>query len=174
MNVFMSKRGFTFIELIVVIAILGILSAIALSVLNPLEQFKKSMDIQRKNDIAQIQRAVEAYYQDFGKYPSNNTNYEMVVMVSGVQTSLSWGSSWSPYMDVVPKDPTSSKKYIYSASSDQQSYWLYVSLDRGAKDPQACNTDGTACPNVPNNGLVTCGLATDYCNFGASSPNQSP
>ena len=117
---------------------------------------------------------MEAYYQDKGSYPQNDGLYRIYVTVNGSLTSKNWGDEWSPYMAVLPKDPNSSKKYIYNTSSDGQSYWLYASLDRGDKDPQSC-TNKPSCLNVPPIGApVQCGGATDYCNYGISSPNQSP
>ncbi|MCL5439272.1 MAG: hypothetical protein M1268_04810, partial [Patescibacteria group bacterium] len=71
----------------------------------------------------------------------------------------------------LPSDPNKSKKYVYYSSQDGQSYYLYASLDREGKDPQACN-GGNQCTNVPAN--VKCGSATDICNYGATSPNVNP
>lgn len=170
----MQRKGFTLIELIIAVAILAIMTSVVLLVIDPFSQFKKSLDTSRKSDLAQVQRALEQYYQDYSKYPANNASYQMIVMSGGSPTPLVWGSSWAPYMDKLPKEPSSAKRYIYVSSSDQQSYWIYASLDRGGKDPQACNTNGVSCPNVPNSGAVTCGNSSDYCNYGVSSPNQSP
>ena len=49
---------------------------------------------------------------------------------------------------------------------------LYANLDRGGNDPQACNTAGTDCPNVPAQNL--CGNNNNACNYGVSSQNVSP
>lgn len=159
------RRGFTLIELIVVMGVLAIFSSFLVATLNPMEQFKKTSDSQRKNDLVQIQRALEVYYQDFGKYP-DSTDYKIVYNSS----TLGWGSAWAPYMNFLPKDPSASRSYIYVVSPNGQSYWIYASLERGGKDPQACNSDGSACSNVP--GGVTCG--SGICNYGVSSPNVSP
>jgi prepilin-type N-terminal cleavage/methylation domain-containing protein len=160
------RKGFTLIELIVAIGVLAIFSSFVVAILNPFEQFKKAADSKRKSDLAQIQRALEAYYQDFGSYPQSSS-YQIVYNSS----ALVWGSSWAPYMDVLPKDQDGSRSYIYVASGAQpQLYQIYASLDRGGKDPQACNQAGTSCPNVPAG--VTCG--DGVCNFGLSSPNTSP
>ncbi|HVT01056.1 MAG TPA: type II secretion system protein [Patescibacteria group bacterium] len=159
--------GFTLIELVVSIGILAIFSTFLVAVLNPFEQFKKAADTQRKSDLAQIQRGLEAYYQDFGKYPDASSN--KIVYNS---SALNWGSSWAPYMDVLPKDDASGKNYAYAVSGDKQSYWLYASLDRGTHDPQACN-NGAACTSLSLNGMsgTACG---GTCNYGVSSPNVSP
>ncbi len=161
-----NLTGFTLIELIVAVGVLAIFATFLLTTLNPFEQFKKAADAQRKNDLAQIQRAIEAYYQDFGTYPASSNN-----KISYNSSTLEWGSTWSPYIDVLPKDPSGSNSYIYVSGSNGQSYFLYASLDRGGKDPQACNSAGTACPNVPLG--VTCGSGK-ICNYGVSSPNVSP
>ncbi|HVZ66894.1 MAG TPA: type II secretion system protein GspG [Patescibacteria group bacterium] len=159
--------GFTLIELVVSIGILAIFSTFLVAVLNPFEQFKKAADTQRKSDLAQIQRGLEAYYQDYGRYPTASAN-KIVYNAA----ALNWGSSWAPYMDVLPKDDASGKNYVYVVSGDGQSYWLYTSLDRGAHDPQACNS-GAACDGLALNGIAAnaCG---GTCNYGVSSPNVSP
>ena len=161
------KKGFTLVEMLVVIGIISILSAFIIATLNPFEQFRKASDTQRKSDLAQVQRALEAYYQDFGRYPTASAN--KIVYNSN---PVSWGTAFAPYIDVLPKDPNSQKKYVYVVSNDGQSYWLYSALDRGSKDPQACN-GGNACGGLLLNGIsnTACGLT---CNYGVSSPNVSP
>src|SRR5258706_11474557 len=133
------REGFTLLELIVITGIIGILAAGLLAILNPFSQIQKAQDGRRKSDLSQVQKALEAYYQDHQAYPSNTASFQI--------NGATWGSSWAPYMTVVPKDPSSSKKYVYS--SNGQSYFLYASLDRGVKDPQACS-NGTNCGNVPS------------------------
>jgi type II secretion system protein G len=165
----LSKRqsGFTLIELITVIAILSILAVGTLAILNPFEQFKKASDSRIKSDLAQIQKALESYYEDKGSYPTNSAGYNIVDASLG---TIAWGSGWGAYMNVVPKDPTSIHNYIYYRPNGQ-TYYLYANLVRGNKDPQVCKSDGTACANVPSG--VTCG-AGSICNFGVSSPNTNP
>lgn len=166
-----KNNGFTLIELIVVVSVLSILSAMAVGLLNPVEQLRKARDTQRKYDLSQIQRGLEQYYQDNGGYPSYSTTSPNDYQIVGLSGRISWGASWSPYMSVLPKDPSSSKRYVYYSSTNRQSYYLYASLDRGGKDPQACS-GGSQCTNVPAN--VKCGTATDICNYGVTSPNVSP
>ncbi|KKQ96886.1 MAG: hypothetical protein UT56_C0001G0044 [Candidatus Levybacteria bacterium GW2011_GWB1_39_7] len=164
----LSSDGFTLIELVLVVAIMGILSAFFLTVLNPFEQFKKAADSQRKSDLAQVQRALEVYYEDYSRYPEASSD-----KIAPQGSVKNWGSSWAPYINLLPKDSSTQKLYIYMVSPDGQSYWLYASLDRQGKDPQACNQDGSACSNVPA-GLVCGASASQICNYGISSPNVSP
>ena len=100
------RRGFTLIELLVVIAIIGILSAVVLTSLNSARD--KSRDARRKAELAEIQKAIEMYANDYGHYPcenaslcseqSKNANGE-IGEGSGLDTLL------APYMRTIPHDP---------------------------------------------------------------------
>ncbi len=176
-----KEEGFTLIELLVVIGILAVLTVAFLVTLNPVDQLHKAYDARRKSDLAQIQRALQTYYQDNNKYPgysynsanpSDPSNYEIEPGVApGVTpTPVPWNSSWQPYINVLPADP-GGNKYIYY-SSGGQSYYLYASLDRGSLDSQACN-GGLVCSSLSLNSIssTACG---GTCNYGVSSPNVSP
>ena len=173
-----GNKGFTLIELIVVIGILSILAAGLLMILNPFNQFQKATDARRKSDLAQIQRALEVYYQDHGQYPSNTSAYQMSDPTLG---TINWGQKWCTnsscsgfYMNVVPQDPAyPASTYVYY-SPDGQHYYLYANLSRGSLDPQACN-GGNACTSLSQSGFppaTACGGSG--CNFGVTSPNTSP
>ena len=159
------QSGFTLIELITVIAILAIMAIGTIAVLDPFDQFKKASDSRIKSDLAQIQKGLESYYEDKGSYPANSAGYNIVDPNLG---TLAWGSSWSPYMNVLPKDPAAIHNYVYYRLNGQ-TYYLYANLVRGNKDPQVCKSDGSKCNNAP----TTCGGGS-ICNFGVSSPNTSP
>ncbi len=142
---------------------------------NPLEQFNKSADTRRKADLAQIQRALEVYYSDNGRYPYSYQNQMTTTgdPQTGAGTSdgvIAWGSDFRPYMDVLPIEQKTAKNYAYWADSTGQSYAIFASLDRGSDDPQACNEDETPCTRASDNS-ITCG---GVCNFGVSSANISP
>lgn len=175
---FSNPHGFTLIELITVIGVLGVLSAIILAVVNPLEQFNKSQDSKRKQDLAQVQRALEVYYNDFHRYPPvyQGSNINEISTDGTSNTAIAWGHSWSPYMDVLPIDPKTAKNYAYWSDSTGQSYAIYASLDRGSHDPQVCN-NGNACQSTIGTGIggtdITCGINVP-CNYGVTSPNISP
>lgn len=55
------KKGFTLLELLIVIAILSILGAIIIFVLNPAETLKKARDAQRITDLSSIKNALGIY-----------------------------------------------------------------------------------------------------------------
>ena len=61
MNLPHKHKGFTLLELLVVISILAILSAVTVVVLNPAELLRRSRDAQRLNDLAAITSAVSFF-----------------------------------------------------------------------------------------------------------------
>lgn len=158
------------IELITAMGVLVVMLTIALAILQPWEQFSKTRDAKRKSDLGQVQRALETYYQDYGRYPMADASHQIVVPTDSTDPTKEWGSSWKPYIDVLPIDSDGSRNYAYwvDEGAAGQSYRLYASLDRGSKDDNAC-AGGAACSNLPDG--VTCG---GICNYGVSSPNVSP
>lgn len=165
-------RGFTLIELVVSIGIIAILAGLVIALINPLAQFRKANDARRKSDLAQIQKALEQYYQDTGRYPKANGSYN-ILDING--SKVPWGSTtalWQKYMNVLPGDPITGKNYVYFARNDGQAYWLYAFLENASSDTQSCN-NGNVCPGLVSNNISSnsCG---GICNFGLTSPNVSP
>lgn len=172
-----KKNGFTLLELLIVIGILAILSTLVLTIVDPLAQFRKASDARRKSDLGQIQKALEQYYQDNGAYPTGTPDYRIT---NPELTPIPWGSTWPPYLDVLPSDPESpSRSYMYVSTG--QSYWIYASLERGGSDTQACKATLVACANNPLSASCLCdNTPTQYCGgnnictYGVSSPNTQP
>ncbi len=163
-----SSSGFTLLELILVAAIFGIFAAGALSAINPRSQIEKANDARRKSDLAEIQKSLESYFQDNGRYPPFFPS-DYTLNPSG---RILWGTAWKPYMNIVPKDPSVNRRYVYYSSNDGQTYLLYASLERGTKDPNACKGE-YGCPSLQSFGipLKSCG---ETCNYGVSSSNVNP
>jgi type II secretion system protein G len=165
-------RGFTLIEMIVVLALISVIATVVLGAVNPIGQLQKSNDAHRKADLESLQHALELYYQDKNTYPPSSANFQIM---SGA-TTVTWGSAWQPYMATLPKDPAMGDSYVYYSppTAAGQTYYLYANLQRGVKDQQSCN-NGAACKSIGSApgfpGANACG---GTCNYGASSSNVSP
>lgn len=64
-----SNYGFTMIELLIVIAILGILAVAVLSAINPIEQINRGRDTGSRGDAEQMLSAIDRYHAFQGYYP---------------------------------------------------------------------------------------------------------
>jgi general secretion pathway protein G len=156
---FSNHSGFTLIELLLVIAVISILVVTVSVALNPFEQLRKANDGRRKSDLSQLQKALELYYQDNNSYP-----------VATATNEIDWGGAGnSQYIPTIPKDPLRGQQYIYRPVAPD-GYVIFAGLERGDKDPQACNATGKTC-NLHGVDANSCG--TYVCNFGVSSPNVS-
>lgn len=58
------RKGFTLLELLIVITILAILTLVVVLFINPVEILKKSRDVQRMSDLSTVNAAVGLYLQD--------------------------------------------------------------------------------------------------------------
>lgn len=168
-----KQNGFTLVEMLVVIALVGVIAAAAIMGINPLAQIQKSNDAHRKSDLASLQRALELYYQDNGSYPASSADFKLFINA----TTINWGGAWSPYMSILPRDPLPSDTYVYYSPStgNGQTYYIYATLQRGTQDKQACNS-GNACTTLTQgvSGFPTATACGGTCNYGVSSPNVSP
>ncbi len=63
-----NQQGFTIVELLIVIVVIGILAALVITTFTGIQQ--KARDTERETDIKAIHGQVEAYYAQEGKYPT--------------------------------------------------------------------------------------------------------
>jgi general secretion pathway protein G len=111
-----SEAGFTLVEMLVVITIIGLIMAlVGPRVLNYLAESKvKTAKIQ----IQSIASALDLYYLDAGRYPSSADGLAALVQPTG------GNSSWNgPYLKggIVPLDPWG-KAYLYRSPGEHGAY----------------------------------------------------
>src|SRR6266550_9393504 len=63
------QRGFTLIELIVVVTIIGILAAVA--IVNVRNAQKKAQEAALRDDLHELRKAIDDFYADKQRYPSD-------------------------------------------------------------------------------------------------------
>ena len=94
------QRGFSLIEIMVVVVILGILAALVVpKIMNRPDEARK---VKAKQDVMAIQNALELYKLDNGFYPS--TEQGLNALVTKPTTSPT-PQNWTHYIQSLPKDP---------------------------------------------------------------------
>ena len=96
------QNAFTLIEVLVVVAILGILAAIVVP--NLMGRPDEARRVAAKAEIATIVQALKLYRLDNGFYPSTDQGLQaLVTRPTGNPASANWKSGG--YLERLPKDP---------------------------------------------------------------------
>ena len=81
-----SKRGFTIVELLIVIVVVAIFAAISIVSYNGIQQRTNNTAI--INAASQSLKVIEAYIATYGSYPSTASGYRCITTQSGCATNV--------------------------------------------------------------------------------------
>ena len=95
-----QSRGFTLLELMVVIVIIGVLAALIAP--KVLENVDKAKITAANADISNLMNALKMYKLDNGRYPSGDQGLQALV---SKPTTGSMPGNWRSYLDKLPDDP---------------------------------------------------------------------
>ncbi len=124
-----KPRGFTLIEIMVVVAIIAILGAAVVPLI--LDRPEQARQVKAKQDIQSIAAALDLYRLDNFNYPSTDQGLEALVeKPTGDPEPVNWKDSG--YLKKVPKDPWG-RDYIYLSPGETGEFDI-VSLGRDGQE----------------------------------------
>ena len=121
------NKGFTIVELLLIIGIIAILLSIVFLTIKPPELLKRGRDQKRLSDMSTLERIISEYKVDNGNYPDqeNLLRDSLTLPVGNTNLSNSNGSGWidanvATYNSRLPIDPlnTNAYRYFYIQNGD--------------------------------------------------------
>lgn len=152
-----ATRGFTLVELLVVIAIVAILAAVVVLIINPLELTRRGRDAARLSDLSNLQNAINVAVQEAtnsgeailcsgGTYPCTTASYPV-----GGTTRLADGTGWvkvnlsgqkSVSVPTLPIDPVNDSTFHYTYCADNDAWEIDTVLESDQQKPKQAADGG--------------------------------
>ncbi len=170
------KKGFTLIELMIVVVILGVLMSTVLPKLTGAQA--RARDAGRLADMNNIATALMVYYDDNGVFPGESGTGECLDEADGEGSS---GLAIASYLEgsKVPKDPqVNANKWLCDGDANKGKYW-YVPIEKNgieangyilctdAETFQKANTDLATIAGEASNSVATL-IDDTYANYSSS------
>lgn len=139
-KIFYNSRGFTLIELVVVIGIIGVLAGIIMVSVGG--SSANTRDAKRIADLKNLQAAINLYIQDTGAPPATNGWW--------AQLNNSCTSPWPPgpysllrpgYYAVLPEDPQTTNTAALTQCSSASGIWYWYGRGRSLSGSSLVVTD---------------------------------
>ena len=125
----MNKKayGFTIVELLIVIVVIGILAAVSIVAYSGIQG--RARDSQRLQDIATIRKALEMYKTEQGRYPAPVANPGVNNWEASVDPNFL--QSLQGYISKAPVDPMNKIIPPHSATGYYYAYYRYGAGENG-------------------------------------------
>lgn len=149
-NYIKRQKGFTIVELLIVIVIIGILATLVIVTFSGIQQ--RARDTQRQTDINAIQSQVEAYNAQTGTYPTlqmlNDDNWRNENMKGFPRDAL-----FAPGQKTDGDDGEANKPGSGASTTAKYQYlaWTEPTVPEGDAEGTPCVTDGVVSVTTTSN-----------------------
>ena len=154
-----KQRGFTLIELLVVMAIVGVLSTLALVAISGTQ--KQARDTKRRNDIKQYSLALENYNVTNNAYPALAYGRVNIGLTGAFITNFMGGTALVDAKTTASCDFAIATNYNYCYYGTVNDYILTTKLESGTCF-QVCGLANTTLTGGKS-GNVTCAATHQTC-----------
>lgn len=134
-----KQGGFTLVELLIVVIILGILAAVVIPQFN--SAANESKEAALASNLATVRQAIEMYkVQHSDTFPDGDADFVAQLTGTTDVAGASSGSTYGPYLrNALPKEPFSGSNTVkYDVAVDNAGGWVFTS---STGHFQANNTD---------------------------------
>ncbi|WP_373083476.1 type IV pilin protein [Zhongshania sp.] len=132
------QRGFTLVELVIVVLILSVLAAIVIP------QFTSSTDDAKvaalDSSLSGVRTAIDMYYQNHGHYPGSVVSSGLVTCVGGT-AGAALANTEAAFLDHLTRYTNAAGQSCSTTSSGAFPFGPYYKKDRLPKDPIVGNLD---------------------------------
>mgnify|MGYP001764140523 FL=1 len=132
----LSQRGFTLIEIMVVVVILGILAALVAP--NVIRRVDDARVTKAKQDIRAYETALNLYRMDNFRYPTTEQGLQALVQKPSDPNIRNWKEGG--YIDGLKKDPWG-RDYLYISPGTRGEFDLYTLGADGQPDGEGPDAD---------------------------------
>lgn len=158
-----NRRAFTLTELLIVMAILVIMVAVLVGIINPVAMIGKAKDARRKKDLNRIKVAFEEYFNDKDCYPT-----EAVLATLRLKSNCGSKTVFSPWLATWPCDPNGEPYYVFTdGTSCPRWFKLIVNLENESDGDIPEGWYERTSSFLVGDGTVQ----SDQVNYGTSSTN---
>lgn len=172
-NRMLHKKGFTLIELIIVIALIALLATTVILVINPVKIFQEARDSQRIADLGQMNSAMSLMLATSSSQPSLGTagtcyknkatqncltRHTPALTVSSTDADQTVdGNGWvpvnlgsQPAITAWPLDPKNDATNFYSYSADSLNQWEFVAAMESVRYGSSTSADNVVATDGGN------------------------
>ena len=175
-----TRKGFTLIEILIVVAIIAILASVVLVGLGPTQQAGR--DARRLSDLSEVQNGLELYYNKCGVYPGATAGNGCAAVTLGADDATAYTAAGAALIAAgvgissIPVDPSNVAPHVYSYAENgatQTSYVLQTSLENPNNSVFSTYTAPSDVWHGSNSGSVDVRRFVDHLRFTLTSANTA-